>query len=79
MTRTERRKNPDYRIAELEAEVERLRADSGLWRDEARELRSTIARLHRIEVAARLVADEYGVQHATRALAALRTALEEEA
>ena len=27
MTRAERRKNPDYRIAELEAELERLRAE----------------------------------------------------
>ena len=28
MTRAERRKNPDYRIAELETEVERLREEN---------------------------------------------------
>ena len=124
MTRAERRKNPDYRIAELEAELERLREELGVERqlrkdwgisafeaqkevgrlreelteahndyvdaqDELRRLRELetttyqiepgIARLHRIEEAARDVLRQCWMPWKREAVEALRAALGEEA
>ena len=94
MSRAERRKNPDYRIAELEAELERLREENQVaraeleWWDNLFPGEEEIARLHRIEEAARDAKRELswlntadGLNEAAgralhNALTALRAALE---
>ena len=62
MTRAERRKNPDYRIAELEAEVERLREIAALHGRDALKYHDEVERLREenetLKVWLRLIADD---------------------